>query len=107
MTTPWGELDAAAGKGDLLLDPAVSQEVNQAFTPYESSLQTLINDALDDTTEYFGTSGKNPLALHLENAFNARGKLLTDYLEKQLSQSQDLVKTARDAAVAMQAADGN
>ena len=106
MTTPWGALDAATAKGDLLLNPAVSQEVNQAFTPYEASLQALISAALDDTAGYFGTDS-NPLATILEEAFNGRGTTLTDYLKEQLSQTQHFVKTAQDAATAFQAADGD
>jgi hypothetical protein len=102
MTSPWSSLDAATGAKKLYLDPAVIPEVNRAFTPYEASLQRLIDDELDETTGYFGTR-ENPLAALLEKAFNARGKVLTDYLKEQLSQTQDFVKTARDAAAAMQA----
>jgi hypothetical protein len=102
MTSPWSGLDAATGQKKLYLDPAVIPEVNQAFTPYEASLQQLIDDELDETTGYFGTD-ENPLAKLLEKAFNARGQVLTDYLKEQLSQAQDFVKTARDAAAAMQA----
>jgi len=47
----------------------------------------------------------NPLAVILQNAFKARGTELTNYLNAQLSQTQDFVKTARDAAAALQAAD--
>ncbi|HET6734012.1 hypothetical protein, partial [Mycobacterium sp.] len=103
---PWGALDAAAGKGELKLEPGVSEAVDQAFTPYEDSLETLIADTLDETTEYFGTPD-NPLAVLLEKAFNERGKLLTDYLKEQLSQTQDFVKTAQDAAAAFRAAEGD
>lgn len=104
MTNPWGGLDAATTNGELLLNPAVSQQVNQAFTPYETSLRTLVNDALDDTAGYFGTDS-NPLATILEEAFNGRGKALTAYVQDQLSQARALVKTAQDAATAFQAAD--
>jgi hypothetical protein len=104
---PWGALDAAAGEGKLLLNPAVKQQIDQAFTPYESSLEALINAALDDTTGYFGTSERNPLARHLQEAFNNRGTALTNYLEQQLSQTQDFVKTAHDAAAAFEAAEND
>jgi hypothetical protein len=104
MTSPWSSLDAATSQKKLYLEPAVSREVETASTPYETSLQTLIDDALDDTKGYFGgTTPKNPLAPLLENAFNARGKVLTDYLNKQLSETQAFVKTAHDAAAAIQA----
>jgi hypothetical protein len=102
MTSPWSSLDAAAGKKELLLKPEVSAQVDSAFKPYHDSLQTLINDALDDTAGYFGKSPKNTLAPLLETAFNARGKVLTDYLNKQLSETQAFAKTAQDAAAAMQ-----
>ena len=105
MTSPWSSLDADTAADKLYLDPAVIPEVNQAFAPYETSLQTLIDDELDETTGYFGTP-ENPLANILQQAFNARGKMLTDYLKEQLSQTQDFVKTARDAAAAQQAAEG-
>jgi hypothetical protein len=104
MTNPWGGLDAATTNGELLLNPAVSQQVNQAFTPYESALRTLVTDALDDTAGYFGTDS-NPLASILEEAFNGRGRALTTYVQDQLSQARNLVKTAQDAAAAFQAAD--
>lgn len=104
MTSPWGALDAATGANKLYLDPAALPAINQAFDPYQSSLQTLINDRLDDTKGYFGTAS-NPLALLLESAFNARGIALTNYLKAQLSQTQDFVKTAQDAVAAAQAAD--
>lgn len=100
MTSPWSSLDAATGDKKLYLDPEVLPDVNRAFSPYEASLQRLIDDELDETTGYFGTR-ENPLAALLEKAFNARGKLLTDYLKEQLSQTQDFVKTARDAVEAM------
>jgi hypothetical protein len=67
-------------------------------------LQTLINDRLDDTSGFFGTAS-NPLAVQLEQAFNSRGTTLTNYLQQQLSQTQDFVKTAQDAATALQVAD--
>jgi predicted ribosome quality control (RQC) complex YloA/Tae2 family protein len=104
---PWGALDAATGQNQLYLDPGASQAVNNAFPPYESALQTLINNALDDTTGYFGTSEGNPLARILEEAFNQRGKALTDYLKEQLAQTEAFLKTARDAATALQANEGN
>jgi hypothetical protein len=105
MTNPWSSLDAATGDKKLFLDEHASSQVVNAFGPYRDSLQRLITDALDDTTGYFGTSkgGKNPLAKLLEDAFNARGKMLTDYLKAQLSQSQDFVKTAQDAHAALKA----
>jgi hypothetical protein len=107
MTNPWSSLDAATGEKKLFLDERASSQVVAAFRPYQGSLQQLITDALDDTTGYFGTSkgGKNPLAKLLEDAFNARGKMLTDYVKAQLSQAQDFVKTAQDAHAALKAAD--
>jgi hypothetical protein len=102
MTSPWSSLDAATGDKKLYLDPAVMPEVDKAFAPYEASLQRLIDDELDETTGYFGTD-ENPLAKLLEKAFNARGAQLTQYLKEQLSQTQDFVKTARDAVEAMKA----
>lgn len=107
MTNPWTSLDAATGEKKLFLTEDASTKVTSAFDPYQSILQQLINDALDDTTGYFGTSkgGKNPLAKLLEDAFNARGKMLTDYVKAQLSQAQDFVKTAHDANAALKAAD--
>jgi len=107
MTNPWNALDAATGEKKLFLDEDATNKVVKAFPPYRDSLQRLITDALDDTTGYFGTSkgGKNPLAKLLEDAFNARGKMLTDYLKAQLSQAQDFVKTAQDAHAALKAAE--
>jgi hypothetical protein len=104
MTSPWSALDSATGSKNLYLNPDVIPAVNNAFEPYGVSLQTLINDRLDDTTGYFGTAS-NPLAVQLEQAFNSRGTTLTNYLQQQLSQTQDFVKTAQDAATALQAAD--
>lgn len=103
---PWNDLDAATGAQELYLDPEVITTIDGRFKPYADSLQELIDAALDDTTEYFGTPD-NPLAVVLEEAFNARGKTLTEYLKEQLSQTQDFVKTAHDAADAFQAAEGN
>jgi hypothetical protein len=103
MTSPWSSLDAATGDKKLYLEPDVASKVDKAFTPYETSLQTLINDALDETSG-FGTDG-NPLAKLVADAFNSRGAALTTYLKAQLSQTQDFVKTAQDAATAMQAQD--
>lgn len=104
---PWGALDAAAGEGKLLLNPEVRDQINTAFTPYEGSLERLINDALDDTNGYFGKAERNALARHLQEAFNQRGTALTNYLEQQLSQTQDFVKTARDAATAFETHDND
>lgn len=104
MTSPWGPLDAATGEDKLYLDPAAIPAIERTLDPYESSLQTLINDGLDRTQGFFGTPD-NPLAVLLENAFNARGTQLTEYLTAQLTQTQDFIKTARDAAAAAQAAD--
>nr|WP_090278871.1 hypothetical protein [Mycolicibacterium komanii]CRL74532.1 hypothetical protein CPGR_03708 [Mycolicibacterium komanii] len=95
MTNPWGGLDAAAQDKELHLESDVTKDLQAAFEPYRQSLQTLIDDALDDTAGYFGT---NDLAKILEGAFNARGEALTKYLTEQLSQSKDFVKTAQDAA---------
>ncbi|MCV7067869.1 hypothetical protein [Mycolicibacterium houstonense] len=100
MTNPWAGLNADAANKKLYLDPTVIAEVNRVFEPYEESLETLINDALDETTGYFGTPA-NPLAVLVQKVFDARGKALTEYLTEQLSQSQAFVKTARDAAEAM------
>lgn len=99
---PWGALDAATTEGKLMLNPEVKTQIEGAFTPYEGALEALIDDALDDTTGYFGVAARNPLARHLQDAFNGRGTALTDYLEQQLSQTQDFVKTARDAATAFE-----
>jgi hypothetical protein len=104
MTSPWSNLEAATGSNNLYLNPDVVPAVNNAFTPYGQSLQTLINDRLDVTSGFFGTAS-NPLAVQLEQAFNSRGSTLTNYLQQQLSQTQDFVKTAQDAATALQAAD--
>jgi len=105
MTNPWSSLDAATGEKKLFLDEHATTQVVNSFGPYRDSLQRLITDALDDTTGYFGTSkgDKNPLAKLLEDAFNARGKMLTEYLKAQLSQAQDFVKTAQDAHAALKA----
>lgn len=104
MSSPWGPLDAATGDKKLYLDPAAIPKIEQTIDPYETAMQTLINDSLDDTTGYFGTAD-NPLAVKVEAAFNARGRQLTEYLKAQLSQTQDFVKTARDAAQAAQKTD--
>lgn len=105
MTSPWSSLDAATGDKKLYLEPDLATKVDQAFTPYEASLQTLINDALDETTGFGSTD--NPLAKLMSDAFNARGAALTTYLKAQLSETRGLVKTARDAAAAFQANDKN
>jgi hypothetical protein len=101
MTSPWSSLDAATGDKKLYLEPDLATKVDKAFTRYEKSLQTLIDDALDETTG-FGTTD-NPLAKLMSDAFNSRGAALTTYLKAQLSETQGLVKTARDAATAFQA----
>ncbi|CDP87935.1 MULTISPECIES: hypothetical protein [Mycolicibacterium] len=100
MTNPWGALDNAAANKNLYLDPAVIGTVNTVYERYEESLETLIKNSLDETTEYFGTAA-NPLAVLVQKLFEARGKELTDYATEQLSQSQAFIKTARDAAEAM------
>ncbi|KHO19904.1 hypothetical protein QQ44_25020 [Mycolicibacterium setense] len=82
----------------------MKRDVENAFTPYNQTLQNLIDDALDDTNGYFGTDG-NPLASILETAFNGRGKVLSDYLREQQSQAGLFVKTAQDAAAAQEAAE--
>jgi hypothetical protein len=102
MTSPWSSLDAATGQKNLYLSDEARTKVNTAFTPYQDALQTLITDAMDDTTGYFGKNPKNTLAPILEQAFNARGKTVTDYLNKQLAETQAFVKTANDAANALQ-----
>ena len=104
MTNPWNALDAATGAKKLYLDPTVISEVNRVYTPYEAALQDLMDDGLDDTAGYFGT---NSLADVMGKAFNARGKMLTDYLKEQQSQASGFVKTARDAANAQLAAEGD
>jgi hypothetical protein len=103
MTNPWGALDKATGEKNLYLDPQVIKAVNTSFNDYEKSLQTLLDDALDDTTGF----GTNDLAVIVQKAFNARGTTLTSYLKEQLSQTKDFEKTARDAAHAMEAAEGD
>jgi hypothetical protein len=99
MTNPWTALDAATADKKLYLDPTVSADVAKAFNGYQQTLNTLITDRVDNTSGYFGTDG-NPLAKLLEKAFNARGTELVDYLNAQLSQAGDFVKTAKDAATA-------
>lgn len=106
MTNPWGGLDAATQEDKLYLEPEVAEDIRNAFDPYEVSLQQIITDALDDTSKFFGTEN-NPLALALEEAFNKRGKELTDYVEAQLAQAQGFVKTAKDAARALQNNEGD
>lgn len=104
MTDPWAELAAAPGKGQLFLDQTVKTDVENAFGPYNDKLTELKRDALDDTNGYFGTDD-NPLASHLEAAFNGRGKVLTDYLKEQQAQALNLVTAAQEAAKAQHAAD--
>ncbi|MUL78872.1 hypothetical protein [Mycolicibacterium sp. CBMA 226] len=106
MTNPFGPLDAATSENNLFLSPSAVTEITKTIDPYESALQTLINDRLDNTQGYFGTP-QNPLALNLESAFNARGKALTTYLTAQLSAAKDLIKTAQDAANATTKTDQN
>jgi hypothetical protein len=107
MTNPWNALDAATQEeGGLYLEQDVPQQIKTAFEPYETSLQTLLDDALDDTTGYFGTD-KNPLAGVMETAFNGRGQMLTEYLKEQRAQARGLIKTAEDAAAALQAHEGD
>ncbi|WP_454792661.1 hypothetical protein [Mycolicibacterium lutetiense] len=104
MTSPWGGLDAATADGKLYLhlEPgAVDGLESSAFDPYEAKLQAVIDNALDDTTGYFGSNANNDLAKAMENAFNAKGKALTDYVREQLAQTQDFIKTAHDAANAL------
>jgi hypothetical protein len=103
---PWSSLYAATADKDLLLEPDVKDAVNRAFDPYQSILQRLINDSLDETTGCFGTS-ENDLAVRLVKAFDKRGRELTDYVKEQLSQTQGFVKTANDAAAALQAKDND
>ncbi|MCT7659701.1 hypothetical protein [Mycobacterium deserti] len=108
MTNPWIGLDADTQKDKLYLERGVANEIKTTFEPYESSLETLIGDALDDTTGYFGgASAKNTLAGVLENAFNGRGEMLTTYLKEQLAQARGFVKTADDAAAALEANEGD
>jgi hypothetical protein len=102
MTSPWSALDAATGKKNLYLTDDARKGVNTAFTPYQKALQALLDAGMDDTTGYFGSCPKNTLAPVLQTAFNARGKTVTDYLNKQLSETDAFVKTANDAANALQ-----
>jgi hypothetical protein len=102
MTNPWSSLDAATGKKELYLNPKAMPAVGRAFADYEQKLQTLIDDALDNTTGF----GTNNLAVIVQKAFNARGAALTSYLKEQLSQTHALEKTARDATTAIQEANG-
>lgn len=104
MTSPWPGLDAATTDGKLYLhlEPGVVTELEtSAFDPYEAKLQAIIDNALDDTTGYFGKNPNNDLAKAMETAFNAKGKALTDYVREQLAQTQDFIKTAHDAADAL------
>jgi hypothetical protein len=103
-TYSWNDLDGAVGAKTLFLCPSTIPALEQARVPYEASLQALINDRLDDTGACFGTLA-NPLARFLEDAFNARGTALTNYLIQQLSQTKDFIKTCHDAAAPQQAAD--
>jgi hypothetical protein len=105
MTNPWSDLDAAVEAKNLFLDPTVLSALEQARTPYEASLQTLINDRLDAISGCFGTITANPLARALEDAFNSRGTALTNYLIQQLSQTKDFIKTCHEAATPQQSAD--
>jgi hypothetical protein len=102
MTSPWSSLDAATGQKNLYLADGARDTVNNALKPYNAALQALIDAGMDDTTGYFGTNPKNTLAPILQTAFNARGKTVTDYLNKQLAETQAFVKTANDAANALQ-----
>jgi hypothetical protein len=104
MTNPWSSLDAATGQKKLYLEDSARNDLNTASGDYEKALNKLINDRVDDTTGYFGTDS-NPLAKLLQDAFNARGTELVDYLNAQMSQTQDFVKTANDAATALLAAE--
>jgi hypothetical protein len=99
MTNPWTAPDAATGQKKLYLEPSVRDDVVSAVNDYDKVLSQLIVDRVDNTKGYFGTDG-NPLAKLLETAFNARGTELVTYLNAQMSQTQDFVKTARDAATA-------
>lgn len=106
MTSPFNGLDAATADGKLYLhlEPSVVDELERnAFDPYEQKLDAIVRNALDDTTGYFGANSKNDLAKAMENAFNAKGKALTDYVREQLAQTRQFVKTARDAANALKA----
>lgn len=108
MTSPWGGLNAGAADGKLYLhlEPTVVDQLERdAFNPYEAKLQAIIHDALNDTTGYFGKNANNDLARAMENAFNAKGKALTDYVTEQLAQTQDFMQTARNAANALKAHD--
>jgi hypothetical protein len=104
MTSPWSGLNAATGRKNLYLDSAVNPAFKKTFKRYTQSLQSLIDDRLNETTGYFGTAN-NPVAGVLENAFNSRGIALTNYSTQQLSQAQDFVQTALNAAAAFPAAD--
>lgn len=97
---PWAALDAATQDGNLYLEESAKNDVVSAFNTYNHSLQTLIDDALDDTAGYFGSAG-NDLAALLEKAFNERGKTLTTYLKAQQTQATYFKQTAEDAAQAL------
>lgn len=101
MSSPWSALDAATGKKNLYLTEDANTKIKSAFTPYEAALQALIDAGMDDTTGYFGSCPKNTLAPVLQTAFNSRGKTVTDYVNKQLSETEAFVKTANDAASAL------
>jgi hypothetical protein len=100
MTSPWSGLDSATGNKNLYLEPSVVSTLNNAYTPYQASLQAIIDDRLDNTTGYFGTPS-NELAVCLSEAFNSRGTTLTTYATQQLSQAGDFIRTANDAATAL------
>jgi hypothetical protein len=102
MTSPWSALDAATGQKNLYLTDGARDGVNAALPHYQAALQALIDAGMDDTTGYFGSCPKNTLAPILQTAFNSRGKTVTDYLNKQLAETEAFVKTANDAANALQ-----
>lgn len=100
MTNPWNDLDAATGKKNLYLEPSVASTLNNAYTPYQASLQAIIDDRLDNTTGYFGTPA-NEIAVCLSGVFNSCGNTLTTYTKQQLSQANAFIQTANDAATAL------
>jgi hypothetical protein len=106
MTNPWTGLDADTQKDKLYLERGVANEIKSVFAPYDSSLQAIIDDAMDDSSGYFGTPA-NPLAGVLEKAFNSRGEMLTEYVQEQQTQARAFVKTADDAASALEANEGD
>jgi hypothetical protein len=98
--SPWTDLDTATGNKNLYLEPTVASTLTNLYSPYQASLQAIIDDRLDNTTGYFGTSA-NEIATCLSGAFNSCGTTLTTYTTQQLSQANAFIQTANDAATAL------